>query len=379
MDFNLTILIPIVALILAVIVLFILRSGGKNRKIPPYTQALTFLLTGEKEKALEKLREVIKQDTDNVPAYILYGDILRDMGRYKQAAKIHKELTVRQKQKPGERNDIYRSLIQDYELGENYTAALACVEEFLSKNKNDVWALGKKLSILESMNDWKNAGDTARKIQNLKAKPDARQLALYKVMEARKLLGNAGKEHDARILLRAALKIDKTCAWAYLELGDSYIRDERPEDAIKEWKELFKYNPENAYLCFNKLENTVFELGRFEDLEMIYDKLLKSDTQNTKAVVALANFVERKGELQQAIQICRDGLAAVPESLWIRRNLFRMLANEGQTKEALQLGLEVIKMVTSDTEEYICENCENIIKEPAWFCPKCRKWNTFDY
>lgn len=379
MDINLIILIPIISLLLGVAAFIIFRSGGKNRKIPPYTQALTFLLTGEKEKALEKLREVIKEDTDNVPAYILYGDILREMGRYKQAAKIHKELTIRVKQKPGVRNDIYRSLIQDYESGKNYKAALVCVEEFLSKNKNDIWALGKKLSILEKMNDWKNAGETARKIQSLKVKPDVQQLALYKVMEAHKLLENAGKEHDIRIILRNALKIDKTCAWAYLELGDSYIRDERPEDAIKEWKELFKNNPDNAYLCFKKLENTVFELGRFEDLEMIYHKLLKYRPKNSKAVVALAHFVERKGEVQQAIQICRDGLMATPESLWIRRNLFRMLANERHTDEALKLGLEVIKMITSDTEEFICDSCDHIIKEPSWFCPKCRKWNTFDY
>lgn len=379
MDFNLIITIAVIFLALGIVALIIFNSGGKKRKIPPYTQALTFLLTGDKEKALEKLRQVINEDTDNIPAYILYGDILRDSGRTKQAAKIHKELTIRDKVAPAVRNDIYRSLILDYETAKNYKPALACVEEFLSKNKNDIWGLTKKLSILEKIDDWKDALETAKKLQSQTGKGNKAQLAYYKVMEARQLLANHGKDHDVRIMLRSALKIDKTCAWAYLELGDSYIRDNRPEDAISEWKELFKNNPDKAYLCFKKLENTVFELGRFEDLEMIYHKLIKENSQNSKAVVALAHFVERKGKVQQAIQICRDGLLAKPESLWIRRNLFRMLANTKQTEEATKLGLEVIKMVTSDTEEFMCRECGHMIKTPTWLCPKCKKWDSFQY
>lgn len=359
--------------------IFLGRKNQRVRKGSTFTQALTLLLSGDKVKALEKLRQVTKDDTDNLQAYLLYGDILRDLGQFQRAAKIHKELTVRDRVSLEDRKDILRSLILDFEGGGFYRQALSYVEELLSYDRNEIWALKKKLTLLEDLTDWKKAGEAAKKLQGVSGQSDRELLALYRIMEGKKQLAEGGKEHDARLLFRAGVKIDKSCAAGYLELANSYLRENREEDAIKEWNDLFNNNPRMAYLAFDKLENTAFELGRFEELESIYNKLLKIDPRNSRAIVALARFLERKGEISRAIDILEEGLSAAPESLWIRRNLFRLLATENRHKEALEVGLEVIKMVTSEKEVYLCGKCGYIADEPMWRCPSCHSWRSFKY
>ncbi|NQS98962.1 MAG: tetratricopeptide repeat protein [candidate division Zixibacteria bacterium] len=370
-------LIPIAILIWAAYT--VKRRQYLKKQFPPFTQALTLLLAGDKRKALQKLRLTVKEDTNNISAYLLFGDILRDLGYHKQAAKIHKELTIRDRLKPDVQADIKRSLLMDYLLGSCYRPALRCADELLVRNKNDIWALNRKLEILEAIQDWRKAAETAKKIQSRYGKTDTEQLAMYKSLEGKRILANQGKEHDARVRFREAMKIDDKFPMSYLELASSYVREGRYKDAVKTWNQFFQNNPNLAYLAFGELEKTLFDLNRFEELETIYRNLVQSDSQNTRAVVALARFLHRKGSTEEAIRICQDGLEATPQSLWIRRNLFRFYAAEDRLQEAIELGLEVLDMVTWETEEFLCANCGYLAYEPLWKCPNCGKWRTFKF
>ncbi len=381
MDMNLIyISMVVVGLVLIVgIYIFIHKYKKRERRYPPFTQALSLMLSGENERALEILREVIREDTSNIEAYILYGDILRTMGFYRKAAKIHKELTIRTGLRSDDLMRINRSLLQDYIEGGMYRQSLKIAAYLLGRNKSDLWTLKLKLRALEELGEWKNAAETAKKIQSITAKPDKEQLALYKVMEGIDILKKSGKEHDARLKFREAIKIDERFAWSYIELADSYLRDGRTGDAIKVWKQFFSNNPMYAYLVFDELESTLFELNKFQDLEKIYRELIERNPQNSRAFAALAKFMHRKGETDRAIAICREGLEVRPESLWLRRNLFKYLALDGKLAEAAEVGLEVLKMVTQEKEEFSCKECGYLTTKPLWRCPKCKSWRSFKF
>jgi lipopolysaccharide biosynthesis regulator YciM len=257
--------------------------------------------------------------------------------------------------------------------------AMQYADEILDKEKDNVWTLKRKLEFLEISEDWRKAFETAKKLQALTDISDKEQLGIYKVMEGLTIRAEEGKEHDARLRFREAIKFDNDSAVAYLELAKSYLREERWEDALKTWKEFFQVNGNQAYLAFEQLEKTLFDLNRFEELELIYRQLIARDPKNSRAVVALASFLFRKGESAEAIRICREGIEAKPESVWIRRNLFRFLSADNQLEEAIELGLNVVDMVTSDAEEFICSNCHYIAHEPVWRCPQCKQWRTFKF
>ena len=59
-----------------------------------YTDALNSMLQTDKRRAISLLKDVVKQDSDHVDAYLQLGNILRDENP-QQALKIHQMLTVR--------------------------------------------------------------------------------------------------------------------------------------------------------------------------------------------------------------------------------------------------------------------------------------------
>ena len=373
-------------LIAAAVIIIAISAGAmisRRRKhktsFPPFTQALTLMISGDNREALKILRDLIKNDTENIEAYILYGDILRKEGFYQRAAKIHKELTVRESIKSDIMAGIRRSLLQDYLDGKMYKQALDCADHLLQKSGGDLWTLERQLSALEALGDWKRAAETTRKIQTITNKADMEVLSLYKAMEGMTILEKDGKEHDARLRFREAAKIDEKFAMPYLELAESYLREKKTEDALKAWKQLFDRNPQHAYLAFDRLESTLFELNRFAELEKIYRRIIERDPDNSRAVTALSRFLDRKGKTEEAIKICQEGLELQPESLWLRRNLFRYLSMEKRYKEASDVGLEVIQMVTKEKQEYKCGSCGYVTEKPLWKCPDCGKWRTFKY
>ena len=54
-----------------------------------YTEALEALLDGDSDSAFEKLRELIREDTENIRAYLKLGDIFRERGQVEQLSLIH--------------------------------------------------------------------------------------------------------------------------------------------------------------------------------------------------------------------------------------------------------------------------------------------------
>ena len=93
-------------LIIVLTVLAIVAAGGdfayytsraKPRKNSDslYTDALNAIVRGDSDGAMRLLRDVVRQDTDHLDAYLQLGDILREEGNPQQAIKVHHSLTVR--------------------------------------------------------------------------------------------------------------------------------------------------------------------------------------------------------------------------------------------------------------------------------------------
>ena len=112
-------------LIIVLIVLAITAAGGifayfKRRPKPRkntdslYTDALNAMVRGDSDGAMRLLRNVVRQDTDHLDAYLQLGDILREEGNPQQAIKVHHSLTVRPGLSENFRMHIHKSLAQDY-------------------------------------------------------------------------------------------------------------------------------------------------------------------------------------------------------------------------------------------------------------------------
>ena len=62
---------------------FLIFNRPKKQQPPEslYTKALSSIIQGDKKIAIKHLRDVVKQDTSHIDAYLQIGNILRERGK----------------------------------------------------------------------------------------------------------------------------------------------------------------------------------------------------------------------------------------------------------------------------------------------------------
>ncbi|MCU0645946.1 MAG: tetratricopeptide repeat protein, partial [bacterium] len=250
-------------------------------------------------------------------------------------------------------------------------------QKLFELTQNDLWTQEIMLQLYESSGDWDSAGDMLSRIQKLKGIKDRRLLALYKVQSGVKCVAE-GKERDGRIKFREAIKHDKICPPAYLNLSDSYIRENRYDDALSELKKFISLAPHLSYLGFSRIKNILFHEGKFSEVEVIFKSLLQQNPEDESIRLSLVDILERKGQVDKAINLCNQILERNPDNHHAKRYLAQFMERIGKKEKALDHALRLIDDLMKKTvDRYTCKSCGYVSEEPAWHCPQCHKWNTF--
>ncbi len=303
------------------------------------------MLEGNYDEAAEKLKSVVRQDTGYVDAYLKLGDIFREKGEYKQALKVHQSLTVRRNLYPAQRLDIYHSLVEDYKALGQYEKALQNADKMLEIDRKNVKALRAKLDIFRALEQWDDAAEMLQSVQRSTGDEEPGTLAQYKVQEGRKLQ-QRGQGREARVQYRKALKLDPRCCAALYYLAESYDNEERIDEAVDYWKQFGEQCPEFLHLVTDKLEQRLFTMGDFHEIEQYYNTLLKKHPDNIEAAAGLASFYERKGEVRAAIQSLEEALEKAPGSLRARLLLAKNYNKEHRNEKVEQQLNAMLKEVS---------------------------------
>jgi len=351
-----------------------LRKKRKPRSL--YLSAVHLLLEGRKEEALEKLKKTVTSDTENIPAYIQLGAIYRETGYPVRAAKIHRQLLVRGDLEEDERISILRHLVLDYKTSNTLDLAIETAEQLTQRDKKDIENKKLLLSLYEQKKDWDKAFFYRQGINKWLKQRDQGILALYKVMSGIRQV-EEGAEREGRIRFREAIKLDKGCVPAYLNWGDSYRREGRIEDALKTWKDLTNRNPDWAHLAFDRLKDALYELGRYGEMEEIYQQVIQKKPETADAAIQYIELLRKQGRLDQAMDFCEQMIEKYPDSTPLRITQFQLLRKKGDSKEALDLGEKLLSRISTPGNLYDCSHCGYETSDPLWHCPGCHQWDTF--
>ena len=366
--------------IVGVILLILWIWAGRRKYLKKslslaYTEALSSLIDGDKIKAMNKFREVVKADTDNLDAYLKLGDIYREYGKYQEALRVHQSLTIRVGLSNYQKLSIWKSLLLDYRMMEDWDNAIKQVENILDLDKNSQWARKELLEIYKRKGDWDGAVDAAKGLQKERKQKDTETLALYQVqqgLEYRK----KGEEREARIRFKKALKTSSDCAAAHYFIGVSYLKEKREKEAVEAWRKFVRADPNHAYLVYDKLEEVLYELGNFEESQKIYEEILSLDGGNVSAMAALSDLYERKGDTEEGIDILRKAVESDNSSLRARAYLIQMLLGNKVNKEVKE-NLKSLISLTRRPRKFDCRICGFHSDKPLWICPDCLNEKTF--
>ena len=295
-------------------IIYLFKPKKKKRTDSIYTNALNAMVRGDTRIALNHLRDVVKQDSDHINAYLQMGNILRQDNNGQAAIKIHQSLMVRPKLDNQIKLDIHKALALDFEQIENLSRAQQEAELVLKIDKKNQWANEFLLTIFEKQKNWDRATQISKTIQRLKKEKDPNQISKYLVFQGMDKL-EKGSEIEAINLFEKAVKTSPKFALSYLKLGDYYAEKRDLTKAIENWENFALYDPDDGHGIYTKIESALFDLGRFSEVEKFYRRILNNNPINFAALTRLANVLQEKGQHKDALNLVDETLAKNQSSI----------------------------------------------------------------
>jgi lipopolysaccharide biosynthesis regulator YciM len=365
----------ILFIFLIVVLLFKRKPKRKQSIQVEYISGLRAMISGDMDRALERLRSVVRRDTDYIDAYILIGNIFREKKMYENAVKVHRDLLVRPNLNTEQQKSILSSLVLNYKYNNQPKWALSTCDKILELDKKNQFARDTKIGLYEDMGDWQGAFDILKKTNATdKARKNAR-LAAYKIEQGLQFV-DLKEEHDARLRFREAIKQDNTCFAAYEQLVHSYIRENRDKDALKELKRLIQAVPDFADIAIKEFEGLLYDMGQFDEIENFYKQILQTNPKLTAAALALAEIYEKKGELVTAGEYARKVLQYDPGNAKIILFLIQIENKLRRYESSAQLATQLSKAWGDHKFVFSCSTCQHEQEKYFWRCPACQSWNS---
>lgn len=329
-----------VCVILLLVVLTSLQVRRKKRERLQdralYISALQSLLAGDQVGAFYTLKEVVAQDSENIDAYLRLGKILADRGKVKQAIQIHADLLLRSHLSPAQKKEINSYLIDDYVLDNQTGKAITMLTAEFDRDASDTQSGIRLLDLLAKEGKWDEAEVIAEKLYKTDREKFKSRLADVKIKMG-DLWEERGKGRKARTLYKTAYHLDPSKVDTWIKLGDSYTMEDRAEDAVKSWISLIEIAPDQSYLVFDRLKRSLFELGQFNAITGIFDRILEKDPNNFNAAMALAELYEKKGNHSQAEEYYRQVIDLNPQFAPAKLDLARLYREQGRFDEAFNI------------------------------------------
>ncbi len=183
--------------------------------------------------------------------------------------------------------------------------------------------------------------------------------------------------HKARLAYKEALSLGKANPLPYLYIAESYLDEKRVEDGLEFLKRLCEESPKYAYLGFPLIEETLFQLGRYGEVEDIYRTMLNKDPSNLSARIALAGILEKKGELSSAEGMLKSVLESDPTNAMAAFRLLNVMAARDRIDDGLNILSNVADKIHLHNQEYKCRKCGKGFPRPMPACPHCNSIGTF--
>ena len=286
---------------------FYYRSIDSNNKPlvdALYTEALNSMVGGDTNSAIGILKRVVKQDSNHVRAYLQLGNILRN-DNPEQAIKIHQSLTVRPNLSSQLQVDIHSALADDYKLLSNNSKAKEEAKLILGIEKRNLWALNFLINISEENQNWEEAIRWTKQLQKITGKKSTIDEARFDVLKGLDCL-EGGNIETARSLFKKAIKMNPEFALSYRYLGDVFEQTRDLVKALENWEKFALKDLNGGTAVYAKIESTLFDLGRFSEVEKFYKKILQFNPINFEATIRLANVLEEKGESGAALTLIEN-------------------------------------------------------------------------
>jgi len=341
-----------------------------------FYKSLNYILSNEHDKAIEEFTRMVEVDSETVEVYLGLGSLFRSKGELGRAIRIHQSIIVRPSLDKKIKIQAYFDLALDYQKAGLFDSAIETFQTVIQSDPRHLPAYRHLERIYEEEKSWEKAFDIEKQIQKLTKAKDTMVLAHLQT-EKGKSCQQQGALDDAVRNYKKAIQIDPKCVDAYLHLGDYYHEQKKFTKAIEIWEGVAERTPEYAFLTYKRLESSYYELGRYEEMERIYQENIARNPGDLQTRLVLGDHYLRKGNLQDAIAEFQEIIKAQPGCIEAHQKLGEaFLKAENSAEVEKELGI-LAHLFSTKYLFYHCKECGFESKNILWQCPQCKTWDTF--
>ena len=346
------------------------RSGGRRSM---YIEALYALIEGRKDDAYSLLSSAVRNGEDDIDAYILLGNLMREKGQPEKALQLHRGLTVRPGLGFDDEKSVQISIAEDLAAMGKTVRAVAALEMVRKKRKDaDVLAALQKLYHIQG--DFENSYGALRDLSRVDDSVTPLMKAAYLTSVACVMIESGDINGAGRYLDKARKECGSCPGALYLSAGLAMDRGDL-DKAVRMWEDLLSvgmdYFPEVAA----NLEKTLFESGRFDELEGILSRLLRKHPSDPLLLSSLAGFYAKKGELARGIDLLESERGRISGSKTLAVSLASLYIKSGRTDEALSV-LEENDRIPAAAGNWKCGSCGEAYGTRLGYCRACCGFDT---
>ncbi len=341
-----------------------------------FYKSLNYILSNEHDKAIEEFTRMVDLDSETVEVYLALGSLFRSKGEVGRAIRVHQSIIVRPSLDKRIKVQAYFDLALDYQKAGLFDNAIETFRTVIQLDPHHLQAHQHLEKIYEEEKSWDKAFEIQKKIQKLTNSKDTMVLAHLETEKAKNLLAQ-GRMEEAIQGYRRAIQIDRKCVDAYLHLGDLFHQQGKYQKAIDIWEEVSELIPEYAFLTYKRLENSYYELGRYEEMGEIYKRNVSRNSRDVQSRLVLGDHYVRKGELNDAVQEYQDVIRISPNCIEAHQRLAEILMSQGKMEEVRRELKIVMAIFSTKYLFYHCSVCGFESKNILWHCPQCKSWDTF--
>lgn len=365
-------IIIVVGLAFLFLVFSLERRGSREKKRIPenYINGLRAMVAGNDDDAFVKLKQAVAEDTDNIDAYLKLGDLFRKRGQIERAVRIHQELILRKNIDSNMAALVRQSLIRDYLASEKFEPALELLEKLTRDASMRSWAQEKTIEVFEKTRQWEKVFALARSLW--KGKDQQLKLAIYRYMLGNDLYGE-GEFHKARHAYKDALHYQEDFAAPYVMIAESYLAENRKEDAVEFYQKLARHAPSSVNEITYKMEQTLFELGQYSEVEAIYNSVLQRNPDDANILKALAGIAEKKGDIQTAIDALSQTVLGQNPDFVAAARLVELYLRSNRKDRAIDLLRTIQAWSPPKPPQFTCPHCRATSIKQELVCPNCRR------
>jgi len=337
-------------------------------------EALEALADGDAQRALDELQAAVEEGQGGLDAMLRLGDLYRAQGQIKKAVHLHKSLEIRSDWPLAGRMRILRSIADDLLAAERWAEALSELEE-LRKLDPDSPAVARRISWAQlRCGDILKAQGSLKRAHRLEGEDRPEELSILLAAGARIFLEEQ-KWKEARRLLNDALKTYPTCIPALRASSDLYHREGKDQEAADELQRLALTALPGSEAEYSRMEKLFFELGRFHEVQFVYEEALSKDPGFWPARFALAEILDKIGNREGAVRLLDP--AQNGDALEAARAADRLLAWD-RADLARQWIAKLEKSLGTGEGPYRCRYCGTEHTGRLWYCPTCHGFKSYE-